>query len=429
MERQEVIKASGAIHIEHKKITLCQLRLWNVLLANAFTELNNTEYHEIRMQKILEYIDYETKHLDRIKDDIEALVETKVKFNILGKDKQTWGVFTMLAGVVVENGVVKYGYFSELRKFLQNPEIYSRINLMVQNKITSRYGLFLYEFCLDFKGIQQTPFLPLEEFRKLMGIDENEYKEFRDLNKWIIKSAVNEINNKSDILVKVEFKKKRKMVIALKFYVKENPNQPAYLNQLPLPLEPAFLPPEPVEAPLVKPAVLNQDILNQMIGYGVSRTQAEKILEVYSEEKIQMAIAVLKEHKEIVKNAGGFLTKAIKEEWQSKSFDPLQEKKKKQMEIELEQERQRALEQKEQREQNKKQRFAMEAYQRMTFEEKYQNLLNQFLLKNTTYLGFDERNKAVFKTICFNFQNRAITMENFIEKISFEVDDLAKNPL
>ena len=42
--KRDVIKSSAAIHI-HNNITLLQRRVWNVLLFNAYNELEKKEEH------------------------------------------------------------------------------------------------------------------------------------------------------------------------------------------------------------------------------------------------------------------------------------------------------------------------------------------------------------------------------------------------
>ena len=50
-EINEVIKASPAIQIQ-SKITHLQRRAWNVLLANAYNELPNTDIHRVSVVEL-----------------------------------------------------------------------------------------------------------------------------------------------------------------------------------------------------------------------------------------------------------------------------------------------------------------------------------------------------------------------------------------
>lgn len=60
-----------------------------------------------------------------------------------------------------------------------------------------------------------------------MGLKDGEYKEFKFLKQWIIKRPLQEINNKSDLQVRVEFKKEKRRVRALRIFIKPQKNNPA----------------------------------------------------------------------------------------------------------------------------------------------------------------------------------------------------------
>ena len=91
-EINEVIKASPAIQIQ-SSITHLQRRAWNVLLANAYDELPNTEIHRISVVDLAQNLGFNSHNEDYLKEILEALVDCIVEWNILGKDKkQEWGV-------------------------------------------------------------------------------------------------------------------------------------------------------------------------------------------------------------------------------------------------------------------------------------------------------------------------------------------------
>ncbi len=58
--------------------------------------------------------------------------------------------------------------------------------------------------------------IALNDFRSMLGI-ENKYKQFRDLNKILIKPCVDELNKKSDLAVTVETIKKGRTVCSPAF--------------------------------------------------------------------------------------------------------------------------------------------------------------------------------------------------------------------
>ena len=64
--------------------------------------------------------------------------------------------------------------------------------------------------------------MPITVFREYMGLRENEYAEFKDLNKFVISGPIRKINesNVADIEIDVEMSKESRRVVGLQFLVK-----------------------------------------------------------------------------------------------------------------------------------------------------------------------------------------------------------------
>lgn len=221
--KQEVIKHSAAIQIQNS-VTLLQRRAWNVLLAHAYDGLSTEDEHSMRVQNLMQVLEFHSKNEDYLKEALEALVGCKVQWNVLDKDGEyEWGVTTLLAQAKIQRGVCTYAYSPELRRRLHNPRMYARLSLSMQNKFESKHAQALWELSADYLGsgreYGETPFIPLETFRKLMGIPERMYPEFMRLNEKVIKPAISEINRVCDFQVKVDYQRQGRKVIALKFKI------------------------------------------------------------------------------------------------------------------------------------------------------------------------------------------------------------------
>ena len=237
---------------------------------------------------------------------------------MLGKDKkQVWGVASLLASAEVENGICTYGFSPHLRYKLYNPRIYTKLNLRLQNRFTDRHALILWEICFDYfdttRDQGETPFIPLEKFRELMGINADEYPLFKVLNRDVIKPAVKEINELTDFCIEVEQKRKGRKVAFLKFRISRLKREEGS--------EPEPLYPDVEELPV---------LAHTLVEAGVARREAIKIahqawdfievevvmedyrdFEVYVDEKIGLA-----QQATHVRNVGGFIVQAIRENYQ-----------------------------------------------------------------------------------------------------------------
>ena len=314
----EVIKASPAIQVQ-SKMTLLQRRAWNVLLANAYNELPNKEIHSISVGELAAKLGFKDKHSNQqyLKDALRDLRSCEVEWNILGKDKEEWGVAGLLAEVRITDGICFYQFPYTLRQKLYNPRIYTKLNLRLQNQFFSRYALVLWEVCFDYFDTErdqgETPFIPLETFRELMGIEKDEYPLFKELNRAVIKTAVKEINTVTDYHVEVEQKRLGRRIGELKFRITR-------VKQLPL-------------GESVYPDIENLPaVAVELVQTGMDRKMALKIADAewgfltpeklpapgtypdfaeYVCEKIEMSVDAVG-----VKNRAGYIVDAIRENYQ-----------------------------------------------------------------------------------------------------------------
>ena len=87
-------------------------------------------------------------------------------------------------------------------------------------RLSSSYAIRLYELLMQFNATKDRK-INLDDFKSLFNL-ENKYPLFRDLNKWVIKPAVKEINSSSNLVVYYSTVKKGRNVVALQFDFQEN---------------------------------------------------------------------------------------------------------------------------------------------------------------------------------------------------------------
>ena len=313
----EFVKASPAIQIQ-SKISLLQRRAWNVLLANAYNELPNQEIHRVSMVELAAKLGFDSKNEDYLKEVLRQLRACEVEWNLLNKDnKEKWGVAGLLASVEIEDGICTYAFAPHLRVQLYNPRVYARLNLRLQNRFKRQYALVLWELCFDYFDTErdqgETPFISLEMFRELLGIEHKEYPAFSILNRAVIKPALKEINKETDYCVEVEQKRVGRRIAELKFRitkVKEFPVQESLFPDI------ENLPPVAVE--LVQ-ARIERNVALKIAAQEWDFVNPEKMplsgaypdFLGYISEKIEMSLDAVG-----VKNRAGYIVEAIRENYQ-----------------------------------------------------------------------------------------------------------------
>ena len=206
--------------------------LWNVLYTKAYDHLKSKDVFEVSEQILLGYFPYETRNIEHLKAALKHLTGTLVEYNYLNKDKRNvWGCFTLLGSARLENGMCTYSYAPDLRKMLDNELMYAKISLLISQKFNSKYSLILYELTCDYQGIGKIPWMDLEHFRGLMGIQKEEYPRFNNLKAWVITPALNEVNEKSNWLLKLETKRTGRSISHIMFWIASNKN---YQAEIPL---------------------------------------------------------------------------------------------------------------------------------------------------------------------------------------------------
>ena len=312
----EVVKASPAIQIQ-SKISLLQRRAWNVLLANAYNELPNQDIHHVSMVELAAKLGFDSKNENYLKEVLRELRFCEVEWNLLNKDnKQVWGVAGLLASVEIEDGICTYAFAPHLRLKLYNPRVYAKLNLRLQNRFKSQYALVVWELCYDYfdadRDQGETPFVSLETFRELLGIESDEYPAFSIFNRAVIKPAISEINKETDYFIEVDQKRKGRRIAELKFRitkVKQIPIQESLFPDI------ENLPPVAIE--LVQASVDRKVALN-IADREWDFINSQKLptpgtypdFAAYIAEKIEISLNAAD-----VKNRGGFIVEAIRENY------------------------------------------------------------------------------------------------------------------
>ena len=225
VETKTIIKKNvSAIHI-NAKLSLLQRKLVNALLYNAYDSLLTSDNHSVNVALLSEMIGFDSKNIAYLKQALKGMVETSVEWDILEDDgSQTWEVVSLFSSAKIRKGVCSYRYDRSLAEKLYHPDVYSKINLSVIRGMKSSYALILYENCYRFLDIGKTGWWDLSTFRKIMGVDNDGiYSQFKFLNRDLIKPAIKEVNQLSNILLEYETKRKGRVINGIRFLVKLNP--------------------------------------------------------------------------------------------------------------------------------------------------------------------------------------------------------------
>jgi len=241
-------------------------------------KLDTKELHEIEIKKLSTKIGWSDDYCrENMIDSLRKLKTTAVQWNLTGVDDENdWTESTMLASFKVRKreGVIEYGYSPHLREVLRYPNVYAKLDTVIQKGLSSKYSLNLWEYCrselfrVEGKECITEP-VPIEDFRKILGIHDDRYPKFKIFNHSILKPAIAEVSEKTDVQVTVEksIKEKRK-IVALVFSISEK--QAVQLG-----------------LPMVRKDKEREAVVQKMLAYNLSR----KVIKNYLDENEPYEIA------------------------------------------------------------------------------------------------------------------------------------------
>ena len=350
MAKNQVIKASPVIQMSNLT-TLLQRKAFNHLLAAAYDDLPNQDIFTVDLDSFCEAMgfslgkDINGRNGMYLKGIIEKLNSTLVRMNILGKDKDTkweteeFGVIPLLAGTIVslKNRTITYSYSPLIRTELHNPKVYARIMLSMLNTFSSKYEIALYELGIDYldeeRGIGETPWIKIEEFRTLMGLTNEEYKEFKSFSRKVVRGPSASITKKTDIEIVPKYDRSRN-VRAIKFKIERNNS-----FQYTLPLPPTPSREEYKELEDMRDQILfeHQSLLDKVCKYGISEVKAKKLINKDAQMVVDAIEAVedyIYRNSSNIKKISAVVNTALTEGWKLNSeVETEQAKKEKQNNI------------------------------------------------------------------------------------------------
>ena len=210
----KIQKGSALIHIDSSPITTNQRRIMNALMyvvkqkINSGTQLHNPFTTTISDIKRLTGI--KTTNLKEIKESLKGLDEIKTEYNIVSKDKNTWGVMRFINNPQIDYdpkigaATVVFDVPHQILTLIKKPEesCFAIIDLLVVRGLKNKYSIALYELARDYYKIQKKKF-EINEFKKIIGAT-GKYQRFNMFAKRVLDPAKEDVNRNTSMEVNYE---------------------------------------------------------------------------------------------------------------------------------------------------------------------------------------------------------------------------------
>jgi len=306
----ELKKHAAAIHCSNP-LSLLQRKISNALLYHAYEELMTQEEHKISIKQLCKLIEYNGHNHAAIKEAMRGLLSTVIEWNVVSDvtGAEDWTASSIIASVSLRGGTCWYAYSPRMKQLFHSPSMFGKINLYIQSRFKSSYGLALYENCIRYRGLPFTKWFEMDTFRKLMGVPADNYKIFRDFKRRVLDKSIEEVNTYSDMLVEPEWVRDKRQVVKIRFALKERTKR----ARLGTPIT-EIIDIESKESE----AIDLRSIL--IMKFCLSPAQTEKILQDYSQEFIIEKMHIVEVSPNFkngkVKNIAGYFLSALKDNYQ-----------------------------------------------------------------------------------------------------------------
>jgi hypothetical protein len=191
--------------VEISPLTLTDRRVYNMLLENAWDEIERPVDHSIPKKDLRGTRDAN----DRLGESIERLMSAIARLEV-ERDGKLYIRRVQLLGATDEgkedDGLLYYRFPSELRAIIRKSNVFARLQKDVIFALSSKYSLALYEICkkrinLTHKWSDE---ITIDRFRHMLGVEPGKLKEFKHLNLRAIQPAIIEVNGLSDLGCAIE---------------------------------------------------------------------------------------------------------------------------------------------------------------------------------------------------------------------------------
>jgi len=223
-ENSLVEKSRFLLGMKAPNYELGELKILDTYLARINARDPNTQAVTFTKEEYESLMGFVDSRPETLRKRTEGLLG-KVVTIPLEDGKKGWRkltLFTKAECIQDEYGgyVVNLNCNPELQPIFFNIENAGYLRYRLKNilPLTSKHSMLLYLYVKD--NVFRTPFsIDLKELRKLIGATQKSYDSFKEFRRRVLDKAIEEVNEKTDIIVSYERKTRGRLTVGLVFEV------------------------------------------------------------------------------------------------------------------------------------------------------------------------------------------------------------------
>ncbi len=214
-QSNKLIEASHSFTVLEQKL----IRLLASMIKKDDVDLKKYQFKAIDLSEILGIHQKNIyKELDKVTDKLMLRV-IKVKNTEVEKFKK----YHLIKNAEFENGILTMKIDEEMKEFYLELKQYTKYQLKNIMQFKSTYSFRIYELLKQYEKIGSR-IVTIYNLRIALDINTNQYPKYSNLKQKVIKIAINEINNNTDLHIECEERKDSRKVTSIKFYITSNKN-------------------------------------------------------------------------------------------------------------------------------------------------------------------------------------------------------------
>lgn len=226
----EKIKSNSIATMHNKfvearyKLTIEEQRIMLVLISLIQPDDEDFKDYKIPVKVVADLIGTKHKNMYKVLDEATSrLMQRVIKIETIDdQNKKTFKKFSFISYAEYREG---RGYLlisidKHLKPYLLKlKEKFTKVPLKYVFPLRSIYAVRLYELLKQYEGTGfRVDYLP--DLREMLGIEENEYTRFDNFERRVLKTAIKEINEKTDLEVSYQKKKTGRKITHIEFKIK-----------------------------------------------------------------------------------------------------------------------------------------------------------------------------------------------------------------
>jgi len=228
--KNRIVRKSNFLIEASYKLTAIEHKIILTLAASLNAEDKEFKKYSFRVKNLVSLLGLsnpnEYKHLNKITENLLK------KVLVLKTEEETLQTHWLSSAKYIKGeGVVELKFDSEIKPFLlELKKRFTNYPLRYALQLRSQFSIRIYELLKQYEKLGNRLFTILE-LRRILGIDQNQYRQYTDFRKRIVLVAQKELAEKTDITFTFEEIKTGHRVGQIRFFIKSKTQETAQITQ------------------------------------------------------------------------------------------------------------------------------------------------------------------------------------------------------